>query len=1477
MDDKKKNLPIKVEAIIIAPTTEERNAILEFLPNKITNVIPKFTDFIHPYDIGKIKLENKEFTIVLICPIKSGLRKTQNLLTEALKIWQPRFVFIIGVCGGFYSKKVFIGDMIVPEQIITYDLVKKTDNGEKMDSEPYRPTKMLVDLVERFFESKNWGEKLSGDFFSHLKERPQNKFKCLNNGKIISGNILDADTPKKGEDILKDPIDALKHIEWKLYGIEMEVAGAAQVLENYRNIEWVDIRIVMDNADPDSRGTPYKDENKIEASRAVGKFCFEFIEWLIKNQDSEEQIYDIEIDDTTKIFCRECYNTNQNTKLYYLSGKVNTNIRIEKIFIDLDVKGKFPEKFPRIPEKLAHKFLLNEEYPDILVLGGPASGKSTLLQFTNQLYCANIIGKLSELLEDIDEVQINSQLPYRIPFLIFLKDYAEELSNRKFNYNLFHYLRDFIYNVTTRTYDDIHEFIKKNKVLILLDGLDEIPDSNLREKTFENIRNFIDIIRNQLNGDLRIIFSSRPHSYSEELNFLNLVQLEIKPFDEKKARKFLGRWIRALKLNSEEISRIQEKFEECLKNKNVNLLIKNPYQTSILLIIILKEGSPPARREELYQRYLDAVYDREKELRSFLLTTDKELILGFHKYLGFILHKRMEEQSSSALMGSEEFKEQIKKYCRYYYLVLKEDKIREEDLQELVERIFIESCERLVLIESPKAEKFGFTISVIREFLAAAYLCDIKRNENEIFNRFEGIVLKRHWMNVAFFLAGRINRKFPDKIGKIFEICKKIDDTDFDYILRRGTIIIISMIGDKIFENSIIEKEVIEYGLSLLHMKIPYWDIKWVSEAFKNFENRQIIKDWLDRQIESNKGIILSRLIEFYIHMFGFDEKILEVIRQNSELKNLMFITLKNGILNNINEKWVIEFLENSIINIGLEKVASQINLSILNVKYYIDTGISINGYLLIVLNLIKGSYLTKRWSIEEYDDLRRYLKEKVKNNQNLKKNLLLWSVVHLIYLLNKAVIIFRGFRNFKHYRILIPYIIYPEIKKLIDQEQNLIEKFIDFYSNDSNSVIKYLVNIFELMINPTDEELFQKLSKFYETLEFSFFNEEIRYLFGFFVNVEDVKNLHKDLKNLIEKYRDVGKFQEDIQELNNLIESGIINKEIDPLKFKIWLTYDCTPLMKDFSNLNSILKINKWFEEHNFSAVHYYLSPNITFKSNLETTNLIFDIIENEIKHSKSQIILSENVIFYFERLSDDSAKLKTRFKNLFEKILDIFPERVNIFHMGRFLFIALSLGVIEQTHLSQIYNGLITEYKKNKSVFYLTHPLNKIVSNIFFEIMLNFLEGDNLESSKLVSILLQDLNPLIYFPLLKLSRKIKIGHIIWNFAQDTDDIFQKEYYRTLSNIQLKWEEINDKFFNLVKTVKSEDTIEYICEFIKSTLCCDDVDKEVLFDLLVKIVEDETITDKIRHTVFTKLDTIIYDREDKTIIWDLLNLPFAI
>jgi predicted NACHT family NTPase len=248
----------------------------------------------------------------------------------------------------------------------------------------------------------------------------------------------------------------------------------------------------------------------------------------------------------------------------------------------------FPSNLPGLKKSQQSAIDLVAKYPKIIIQGRPGSGKSTFLQAV-AIKC--IQGKL---------------LHNSIPIFVNLKNFAEKY--QIYNQSLF----DYIYETFNNEIDKLEFNTALRNALVLLDGLDEVP-----EIISNNIISEINIFVNKYYKS-RVIITCRTSAQSYK--FRDFIELEIVDFEEKQVIIFAYQWFLSVAKSSfAEAKSLAEQFIQKLQlseNQQIHQLTTTPLLLSITCLLFYTHGDFPHSRSEVYRQALELLLIRWDEARG---------------------------------------------------------------------------------------------------------------------------------------------------------------------------------------------------------------------------------------------------------------------------------------------------------------------------------------------------------------------------------------------------------------------------------------------------------------------------------------------------------------------------------------------------------------------------------------------------------------------------------------------------------------------------------------------------------------------------------------------------------------------------------------------------------------------------------------------------------------------------------------------
>ncbi|HEY9803386.1 MAG TPA: 5'-methylthioadenosine/S-adenosylhomocysteine nucleosidase [Leptolyngbyaceae cyanobacterium] len=229
----------KINFLIITPLKEELDAVLNKLP-KVQESSP-FHDDIRTYYLSNLPVIFADGTTgtyrIVVTLSGMGRVPAANATSDAIRRWQPDYVLLVGIAGGFANAGVKLGDVLVSDQIVDYESQKTTSDGHQVRYEVHRADQRLLGASQNLRDNV-WQQKIT-------TARPENGVPVSYIGPILSGD----------KSVAVGEVLAGYAKDWpKLKGVEMEAGGVASAsFQAVQRPGFFMIRGVSDLADEDEK------------------------------------------------------------------------------------------------------------------------------------------------------------------------------------------------------------------------------------------------------------------------------------------------------------------------------------------------------------------------------------------------------------------------------------------------------------------------------------------------------------------------------------------------------------------------------------------------------------------------------------------------------------------------------------------------------------------------------------------------------------------------------------------------------------------------------------------------------------------------------------------------------------------------------------------------------------------------------------------------------------------------------------------------------------------------------------------------------------------------------------------------------------------------------------------------------------------------------------------------------------------------
>jgi hypothetical protein len=303
---------------------------------------------------------------------------------------------------------------------------------------------------------------------------------------------------------------------------------------------------------------------------------------------------------------------------------------------------------------------LTKEQPAAVIQGYPGAGKSTLLRYLALSMARRCLPQDSAAVSDLLG-------PPQVPFLVSLGDFAR-MRAKKPGLSLSDYLLLMLDQLPGADFRPLlTTCLEAGLALILLDGLDEVSDLEMRRQIQHEIKQFITIANSVINEKKyfnRLLVTSRVAGYDQSA-FPAYPHYTIAELTLEQIEDFLPRWCRAIvrldpafslhnqneqmTLFEQEVKRRTEELRATIRKRTeLQTLVENPLLLTLLALMQQNQIEVPRQRVDLYRIFTQALLERRSDSTGTPLIPESQAILR----LGPIA-VHMQETSNGFLLTNE--------------------------------------------------------------------------------------------------------------------------------------------------------------------------------------------------------------------------------------------------------------------------------------------------------------------------------------------------------------------------------------------------------------------------------------------------------------------------------------------------------------------------------------------------------------------------------------------------------------------------------------------------------------------------------------------------------------------------------------------------------------------------------------------------------------------------------------------------------
>jgi formylglycine-generating enzyme required for sulfatase activity len=335
-----------------------------------------------------------------------------------------------------------------------------------------------------------------------------------------------------------------------------------------------------------------------------------------------------------------------------------------------------------------------QKHRHLVLLGDPGGGKSTFVNHLSMSMAGEILGRseanlalLSRYLDQGEEKEGKRIVGFTealLPVKVVLRDYVSRLLEQP-GLTLWQFMAESLGEQDLEGYaDHLKQALSDSGGLILLDGLDEVPQSKgLREAMIRIVEQFRERF-----SKCRILVTSRTYAYEkQQWQLPGFSAVVLAPFNHDQIEFFVRRWYEQVAhqrslTDSERDGRTQRLLLAIENNEKLRELARRPILLTLMAgLHAWRGGTLPDGRQELYRDIFPLLMDRweqpkfakdeqgclkldEPALTDYLKTDKKELQKMLER-MAYDAHASQQDSHGTADISSESLSQALMELCEH--------------------------------------------------------------------------------------------------------------------------------------------------------------------------------------------------------------------------------------------------------------------------------------------------------------------------------------------------------------------------------------------------------------------------------------------------------------------------------------------------------------------------------------------------------------------------------------------------------------------------------------------------------------------------------------------------------------------------------------------------------------------------------------------------------------------------------------------
>jgi formylglycine-generating enzyme required for sulfatase activity/energy-coupling factor transporter ATP-binding protein EcfA2 len=241
----------------------------------------------------------------------------------------------------------------------------------------------------------------------------------------------------------------------------------------------------------------------------------------------------------------------------------------------------------------------------LVIKGDPGSGKSTFVSFLTYCLSTNTTERLKYWKKEDADL---------LPVIVILRDFVKAFKKLPEQAEP-HHIWDFIEKRLkdqnlSKASKPIQELLEEGKVILFLDGLDEVSTIPQRVFVRDAVHAFVKrFSKNHFVVTSRILSYVEPKQGEPNLRLTGFPEFELAPFDDEKIRSFIDLWHKELTglgvVTPEIASELNLSLKTAVRRRELSKLAPNPLLLTVMAVVNTHKGRLPDARALLYKETVE--------------------------------------------------------------------------------------------------------------------------------------------------------------------------------------------------------------------------------------------------------------------------------------------------------------------------------------------------------------------------------------------------------------------------------------------------------------------------------------------------------------------------------------------------------------------------------------------------------------------------------------------------------------------------------------------------------------------------------------------------------------------------------------------------------------------------------------------------------------------------------------------------------